>query len=183
MKVKEKKCRYCSEKFKPYFPLQVVCSAKCAGLLANKKIKEREEKEINDKVKKIEEKLKDRVFYMRVLQKIFNQYIRERDKYKGCISCRRIFTDKYDAGHFYPTSTHPGLRFDEDNVHGQCVQCNQHKHGNLILYAENLPVRIGVTEYEALIKRRTQVQKLTLPEIKEKITHYKSLIKSLKQNA
>lgn len=82
-------------------------------------------------------------------QRIFNAYIRKRDEGKPCINCNKMRT--LQAGHFYPTSTHSWLRFDEDNVHGECKQCNyfnsqSHAYG----YRVNLAHRIGKERFEAL---------------------------------
>ena len=117
--------------------------------------------------------------WLNLLQKVFNTYIRKRDKAKGCISCGRAFHGKYDAGHYFSVGSHPELRFDEDNVHGQCVYCNRDKHGNLIEYAERLPQRIGEYRYEALKARRGQNNKLSIPEIERMIEEYKAKIKEL----
>lgn len=35
------------------------------------------------------------------------------------------------------------MRFMEDNVHGQCLQCNYFLSGNLLNYRRNLIVKIG----------------------------------------
>jgi hypothetical protein len=85
-------------------------------------------------------------------QRIFNAWIRKRDEGKPCINCGKMRT--LQAGHFYPTSTHSWLRFDEDNVHGECKQCNyfnsqSHAYG----YAPNLRKKIGSERFEALEKR------------------------------
>ena len=54
------------------------------------------------------------------------------------------------AGHFYPAGQHPSVRFDEDNVNGQCIQCNTYKHGNLADYKNNLLRKIGQDRIEKL---------------------------------
>ena len=56
------------------------------------------------------------------LVKLFHKFIRERDKDKPCISCGQYTT--LQAGHFYSGGHYSALRFDEDNVHGQCLRCN-----------------------------------------------------------
>lgn len=115
-------------------------------------------------------------------QKYFNRYIRERDiKYHGgvCIACGEIRKHN-DAGHFYSVGSHPELRYNELNCHLECVACNQHKGGNLLLYAENLPKRIGQDKFEELQSLRNKPKQYTIPEIKELIEIYKQKIKELK---
>ena len=177
MTVRQKKCRICKEWFKPrYSTLQPVCNnPKC--ILEFKK--QQDAKKRKAQTKQMREALYTYSTWLKKLQVVFNKYIRERDKAKGCISCGRSFSGKYDAGHFYSVGSHPELRFDEDNVHGQCVYCNQHKHGSIAEYSEGLEARIGVDRLKALRGRRGQNLKLSIPEIKEEIERYKQKIKKL----
>lgn len=71
----------------------------------------------------------------------FHAYIRKRDQDQPCISCGKYTT--LQAGHFFSAGKYPGLRFDEDNVHGQCLRCNYFLSGNLINYETNLRNKIG----------------------------------------
>ena len=71
----------------------------------------------------------------------FNKYIRQRDEGKGCVSCGAY--NFSDAGHFYSAGHYPNLRFNEDNVHGQCKRCNLFLSGNLNEYRKRIPERIG----------------------------------------
>jgi len=90
----------------------------------------------------------------------FNTYIRNRDvfgKYFRCISCNKIKSLAHiNAGHFYSAGQYPTVRFDERNVHAQCVQCNLHLHGNLVEYRKNLINKIGVDEFEKLEAKALQ---------------------------
>jgi hypothetical protein len=72
--------------------------------------------------------------------RVFNAYIRARDKDKGCISCGARVEQ---AGHFYSGGHYSSLKYDDDNVHGQCLRCNYFLHGNLIEYEKRLRVRVG----------------------------------------
>lgn len=129
----------------------------------------------------MKERIKTRTEYLRELQQVFNQYIRLRDRGKPCISCGKSLQGKYDAGHYYSVGSYPNLRFHEDNVHGQCVECNQHKHGNLIEYGINLPKRIGAKRMDELANLRAGLLKLTKDEIVEQIKLYKQAVKNLKR--
>ena len=79
----------------------------------------------------------------------FHQYIRNRDQGEPCISCGQ-YKEDLQAGHFHSAGKHPSLKFNEDNVHGQCLYCNFYLHGNLIPYSENLITKIGKERYDKL---------------------------------
>jgi hypothetical protein len=110
---------------------------------------------------------------LKIAQKHFNKFIRERDKEQHCINCGRFTT--LQAGHFYPTSTHSHLRFDEDNVHGECLKCNyfnsqSHSYG----YRINLEKKIGKSEFEQLeLKSKMKSGKWDRFSLIEKIAIYK----------
>ncbi len=79
---------------------------------------------------------------------LFNASIRERDKDLPCISCGKY--NQLQAGHYYSAGKHELLRFEEDNVHGQCIKCNYYLSGNLIKYREGLIKKIGIERVERL---------------------------------
>ena len=109
-------------------------------------------------------------------QRVFNQYIRLRDKDKSCISCGKFKIEH--ASHFYAAGKYSALRFHEDNVHGACLQCNYLKHGNLIPYRINLEKRLGRDKLEMLdgLANR-KVHKWTILELQILEDEYKSKIK------
>ena len=95
----------------------------------------------------------------------FNKFIRERDKLNDdlfvCMTCKQtkpIIGHNYHACHYFPAGLYPWLRFDEDNVHGGCLQCNYFKHGAGYAYTEPLVAKIGEKRYEALLIRKDSVQ-------------------------
>lgn len=111
---------------------------------------------------------------------VFNLFIRNRDKNKGCISCGKPVNQ---AGHFYEASAHTRMRFMEDNTQGQCIRCNHYLSGNLNEYRKNLIKRIGIERLEKLdmlagIKTGFKWDRFTLIETIEK---YKALNKLTKQ--
>jgi hypothetical protein len=73
-------------------------------------------------------------------QEVFNRFIRNRDREKGCISCG---SEIDHAGHYLSAGHHGHLRFNEMNVNGQCLRCNNFLHGNLINYRQGLVKRYG----------------------------------------
>ena len=118
----------------------------------------------------------------KIAQKHFNKFIRERDKGKPCINCGD--NRKLQAGHYFPTGTYPGLRFDEDNCNGECLQCNyfnsqSHSYG----YRNNLIKKIGQERFNQLelkagMSKRSfhKWDRFTLIEIIEK---YKDAIRTI----
>lgn len=178
-----KRCKYCNKEFEPKFnAMQRVCSWKCALELTQKN-KAKLKKQIWRKEKKeIKEKLKTNKDYTRELQVVFNTFIRLRDKNRVCISCQKPLINKYDAGHFYSVGAYPELRFSEANVHGQCVFCNQHKHGNLLEYNRFIGERIGLKQLKELEQLRGISRKYTKTELVELKDIYKKKIKELNNN-
>ena len=174
------KCKCCKEKFEPKFFLQKFCMDKSECISAHLEYaKEQKQKAWNKKKKVIKESLKTHKDYLKEAQIEFNTFIRLRDKDKPCISCGNLLTGKFDAGHFYSVGSTPELRFNEDNVHGQCVFCNRHKHGNLIEYSENLPKRISQESFEQLKQLKGVLRKYSIEELKQIKALYKEKAKAL----
>ena len=174
MKIKDKKCRNCGEKFTPHNSLQIACSYPCAAIIAKKKKDQEWQKEKKER----KEALLTHSEWLNLLQKVFNAYIRKRDETEPCISCKNPTPKKINAGHFLSVGSRPNLRFNEDNVHLQCEYCNTYKHGNISNYRINLIEKIGVERVE-ILEQDQESAKLSIPEIKENIKHYKELTQSL----
>ena len=104
-------------------------------------------------------------------QKNFNAYIRQRDQELGCISCG---AEVQHAGHYFSVGHYSALRFDEQNVHGQCLRCNNFLHGNLINYRFGLIARYG-EDYTTRLENKSFVRfrKWSRQEIEEIILKYK----------
>lgn len=165
--------------FTPHSSFVTWCSPQCGYELSQSKVEKDRKAKWKQEKKAIKEKLMKPQDWLRLLQKIFNTYVRERDKGKPCISCAIKWDKTFHAGHCFTVGSYPNLRFDEDNCHGQCVQCNLHYHGNSAEYILRLPERIGIENYESLLSRKQDTLRLTLPEVKEKIEYYKAQIKTL----
>ena len=168
-------CKSCKSEYEPIYHNGILVSKLCLKCLS-KKGKEKQNKDWKKEKAIIRDKIKTKSDYMRELQRTFNKYIRLRDKGKPCISCGRPLREKYDAGHCFSVGAYPNLRFNEDNVHGQCVACNQHKHGNVTEYTINLPKRIGYERYGALLDKRKDPQNYSVWDVQEMINVYKEKI-------
>ena len=116
------------------------------------------------------------------LQKVFNEFIRKRDEGKPCISCNE-HKSTIQAGHYWAVKIRDGLRFDEDNVHGECAGCNCFDPCHLITYTENLKARIGDKRYNDLTQRANDYKqygyKWSRSELEEMIKEYKLKITEL----
>ena len=172
-----KKCRHCKEYFRPERSLQHYClKAECV----EEWVRVEREKQWKRKKKQLKEELKTVQDLMKEAQVAFNAYIRERDKDKPCISCGKKLTGKYDAGHFYSSGGHKAVTFNEYNVHGQCVACNQHKHGNLLEYRKGILKRIGERKLNELTQLSNNTIKFTRDELKAIRDDYKQKLKECK---
>ena len=168
------------KRFEPVRGEKVCCIECSLAVIRSKTYVRKHEKEIRlsnaIEKKKILEKLETHSDWLKKLQKVFNAYIRHRDKDKPCISCDTIKSDAWHASHYYPT-TKSFLRFNEDNVHKSCVKCNVFLHGNLVQYRERLIEKIGIERVMILDETKNNKLDLTIPEIKDLIELYKQKIK------
>lgn len=174
-KVYQRKCVSCKDKFTPQNNTQVVCSVFCS-------IQFMKSKKANDwkKEKKVlKEKLMTKSDYLNICQKVFNTYIRTRDKEKNCVSCNKKLVGKYDAGHFFSVGAYPNLRFNENNVFGQCVHCNRDKHGNVKEYDLRLQNILSIEDYNQLLNDRNKPALLGIEDVKELIAIYRVKTKEL----
>ncbi len=80
-------------------------------------------------------------------QKLVNAKVRQRDSKDGyfiCISCEELKPiNQMNSGHYFAKEFYKSVRFDLDNMHGQCVRCNKYLSANLIPYRSNLLLKIG----------------------------------------
>lgn len=122
------------------------------------------------------------------LETVFNTFIRLRDtemsqgkKFFTCISCGhpKELTEMH-AGHYWPAGGHEAVRFDEDNVHGQCRHCNFYKHGNEKSYRSRLIKKIGQKAFDVLELRAHNKSKMMRFEVDLLIRTYKEKIENLK---
>jgi hypothetical protein len=107
----------------------------------------------------------------KVQNEYFNPWIRRRDNGKSCISCPKILAGKFDAGHFWP-KTKSSIRFDEANVHGQCVKCNQFLHSNPHEYRAKILTRISPEELERLDSMAHTTRHWSREELKDLMLKY-----------
>lgn len=134
-------CRTCEKPFIRFRTTQSVCGPRCAI----KSVKAE-----RAALKRALIAMRPRSRWLDDTQKAVNWYIRVRDRYKPCISCDAPWEPLFQAGHYLSRGARPELRFHLDNIHGQCVRCNMHLHGNQVMARIGLIARIGLERVEAL---------------------------------
>ena len=112
----------------------------------------------------------------RRLDKVFSVYIRRRDSdengFGKCCSCGAWkHWMAANAGHFIKRQ-HTATRYDERNVHFQCVVCNFHRHGNLIEYCEFMRDRYGAGIIDELRQLQRTTVKYTRADYEAMIAKY-----------
>ena len=109
-------------------------------------------------------------------QKVFNAYIRQRDSEGGyftCLSCGKTLpVEQMNAGHYVSQKGSSALRFDEDNVHGECIADNGFNEFHLIPYRYNLIDKIGERRVLELESQFRLVKRWTRTELNEIIEKY-----------
>lgn len=183
--MKPKKCKACKGEFQPFLSMQKACSPMCAISIA--KTEEAKKERADTRARKLALKTKSQ--WLIDAQKVFNKYIRARDKKQACISCGINSADnsftggKYDTGHFFSVGAHPAMRFDERNAHKQCVKCNRNLSGNIHNYRINLIEKMGRKAFHEFEAQAYQAKpkKYSIDDLKELIKYYRQKIKDIKQ--
>lgn len=109
------------------------------------------------------------------LWKVFSLYIKKRDN-NICFTCGRYAEGSgYHSGHFIPKSVGGlALYFNEENVHGQCYNCNINLGGNQYIYGEKLGKK--------LVNKLRKIQHNTITkdfDYEGKIGYYKQEVEKL----
>ncbi|MBD2811897.1 recombination protein NinG [Xenorhabdus sp. Vera] len=193
---RKRKCKECGEQYEPERQLQNTCSIQCA-ITKGKKLEQKKREELERRRKKdneIKQKLardklkarklavKPRSYWIQQAQQAVNAYIRERDCDLPCVSCGTFISAQWDAGHYRTTAAAPQLRFDEGNIHKQCIVCNQHKSGNLVPYRVELIRRMGLEQVE-IIESNHDRHRWTIEECKAIKAEYREKLRELKREA
>ncbi len=166
--LRSRKCRLCRKPYAPMSDSAEVCSWDCGLQLTRQresKALKRKRLEISRDLKARREKIKTHSQWTQEVQREFNRFIRARDSHLPCISCGRDTGAKRNAGHYKAVGSHPELRFNEFNCHGQCEHCNSYRSGNLTEYRVALVAKIGLSLVEWL-ESSHPVSKFTIEELK-----------------
>ena len=171
----KRRCKYCSEYVREWirYPAGVFCCADHAIKFATQNRKQPSRSRNN-----APRTLSDRSRATQSAQRAFNAYIRARDQGKPCISCGAL--TELEAGHYLSIGARPELRFNENNVQGQCNHCNVTLSGNQKNYRIGLIGRIG---YKAVLEleRNHEPKHYTVEDLKEVAIKYKIYFTNLQK--
>jgi len=172
LKSKQRKCKYCGEKYTPKYLSTEPCvkyECRIKHLEANTaKINKANKAKARDDIKSYAQRLGE-------AKKVFQKWIRMRDKDKPCISCGSVSSTVWDGGHYKKAEIYSGVIFHENNVHLQCGKCNRFLGGNELNYRDGLIAKIGeqaVIELEKLADT-TRMKRYTNEEFEQIKLKYK----------
>nr|WP_298660825.1 recombination protein NinG [uncultured Flavobacterium sp.] len=185
IKRKLKPCVICG---KPVYKIGAkVCSINCSleyNLQHPEEVKNfvRELQKKRDRAEKkvLKQKFKTLTEYENEAKATFQKWVRFRDVDLNCISCTKT-SNRYDAGHFFPSGVYSGLIFHPWNVNKQCsFYCNKMHSGNLIEYRIRLAKKYGEIAVKWLEdnKDRLRTYKYTKEQLTEINEFYKAKIKN-----
>lgn len=180
---RKRKCAICREQFAPRSMTHKACGPDCAAELVirqNAKIARAKEKAERAETKAKLEKHKPLEYWLKKTEAVCNEYIRARDP-DICISCGVTQSSAFQAGHFISVGANRTLRFHEDNIHKQCLQCNLFEGSNAIEYRKRLLVKIG-PERLAWLEGWHSPVKMTREAAQEIEAYYKAKLRALKAN-
>ena len=116
------------------------------------------------------------------LDAVFSKYIRAKDAKNGvvkCVTCRKYLnSNEAHAGH-YIGRRHMATRFDEKNVHVQCVFCNTFNEGAKDEYSLYLVNAYGPGILEELNRKKHMIAKFETFQLELMITEYKKKLSEL----
>jgi len=113
------------------------------------------------------------------LKKACHLYVRTRDKGDPCICCGLPLGENYHAGHYLESGNNPKIRYDEDNIHAQRLDCNNFKGGDSGFYRVNLIKKIGLDRVLRLESMKGGTVKRTCEDYKEIEMYFKEKIKTI----
>lgn len=183
-----KTCPSCNTSFEPrkHFNSTIkskycdLCTKTRQALKNLERIKKEDKKRFEQKKKDFRES--DIKYWLKKAKEACHEYIRLRDKDKGCISCGKpLVKGNTDAGHMWSSHSSSYIRYNEFNINGQCSRpCNKDLSGDTNNYRINFVKRYSKELLEELDSVAHLEKKWTREELKEIQEIYKAKIKNLK---
>jgi hypothetical protein len=147
MKSITRKCKYCLERYTPKYITTEPCwkyECRLKHLEANTaKINKANKAKAKDDIKSYAQRLGE-------AKKVFQKWIRMRDKDLSCQACLKPIKGIAHGCHVFKAELFSGVIFDERNCFIGCVKCNLYLNGNEVQYLESLKKRFGEKWVEQL---------------------------------
>lgn len=181
----KRKCRYCGAF--AYDHIKINSGSFCNFSHATKWAMDKSAKDKAKAIRKASKALKQKDTQVRknstktrkaAAKAACHAYIWERDKGKNCICCDKPI-NRRQAGHFIPSGQNPKLRYHEDNIHCQNLNCNYFKGGDSGDYERNLRLKIGDERVDWLLTQKGGTMKRTADDYKAIELYYKAKLKEL----
>ena len=117
------------------------------------------------------------------LDKWFSRFIRLRDTdhfgYGTCITCSKRYPfQKLDAGH-WQSRAKMATRFDERNVHSQCVSCNRFNGGESYSHGYQIAIKYGEEVKDRIEYKSNGAYHMTDDERKHLTEYYRTKVRKL----
>ena len=169
---KEKTCKNCLKA--PPHSWRTLC-LKCINSIAKEKQRAIKMKNIEKvKVKKekiLEKKRFSRTNLVKEADRVASLYIRERDKWKSCVTCYRNWEENFQCGHFM-SRKHFSTRWHEKNMHWQCPACNLYGSGEQYKHSLAVDRMYWIGTAEQIMRLSNESSKTTDDEILHYIRLY-----------
>ena len=111
------------------------------------------------------------------LDSVFSQYIRKKNADKNgncsCCTCGKVLHWKEIQACHFMSRKHYSIRWDERNVHPQCVACNVFRYGEQYKYS----IFLGKELADVLYLQSKEIKKYTTDELQSSIEHYGKMLK------
>jgi hypothetical protein len=112
------------------------------------------------------------------LDRVFSKWVRfsrAKGGYCKCVTCGKIDApERMDAGHFVGRQ-YRATRWDERNVHPQCIRCNRFGEGEKDAYADFIVRTYGADVLSELVAKKHTVAKHTTEDLLELIKKYSTV--------
>jgi len=106
-------------------------------------------------------------------------YIRTRDSGNPCICCGKPLGSSFQAGHWQESGNNPQIRYNEDNIHGQRLDCNFFRGGDSGDYKENLIAKIGQSRVNDLLNLKGGTMKRSPDDYRAIEKYFKDKLKAI----
>lgn len=175
--IKQTRCRICRTLYAKWSISQKVCGDPACAI---RLMEIEKEKKARKALKAAKVEARPRRVWMKLAQDVMNQYVRLRDRLKGCVSCDRPVTwqGQWHASHFRSVGAASAVRFNLWNIHKSCSICNNWKSGNLSEYEPRLRAKIGDEKVDWL-RTQNQPAEYSIEYLQRLIRVFKKKIKRL----